>query len=95
MPTVIRSALAKEDLVGIWSHIADRNTDAADRVLGDIEAGFMMLARNPGAGRRRQELGPHFRSFPVGNFVIFYRQMEDGIYVFRVVHGARDLPELF
>jgi len=32
---------------------------------------------------------------PVGNYVIFYRPIEDGIVVIRVLHGARDLPELF
>ena len=49
----------------------------------------------PYVGRHREELSPRLRSLPVGNYVIFYRPMEDGIEVARVLHGARDLPPLF
>jgi plasmid stabilization system protein ParE len=35
------------------------------------------------------------RSLPVGSYIVFYRPMEDGIIVIRVLHGARYLPELF
>ena len=41
------------------------------------------------------ELGESLRSFPVGNYVIFYRAMQDGIEVVRVLSGFRDIPNLF
>jgi len=53
-----------------------------------------MLAESPSAGRTREEFQPGLRSFPVGSFVVFYRPIEDGILVVRVLHGARDIPEL-
>jgi toxin ParE1/3/4 len=31
------------------------------------------------------------RSFPVGNYVIFYREVSEGIEIIRVLHGARDI----
>ena len=31
----------------------------------------------------------------VANYAIFYRPLEDGIEVIRIIHGARDLPKLF
>ena len=37
------------------------------------------------------------RRFPVsgfGNYLIFYRQIDGGIEVLAVVHGARDIPSL-
>jgi toxin ParE1/3/4 len=40
-------------------------------------------------------LSPRLRSFPVKNYVIFYRPLEDGIEIVRVLHGAQDLPPLF
>jgi toxin ParE1/3/4 len=46
-------------------------------------------------GRARPELRPDLRSFPVGRFVIFYREVRDGIEIVRVLRGARDLPALF
>ena len=36
------------------------------------------------------------RSFPLGNHLIFYRPIDDGIELVRVLHGARDIsPEYF
>ena len=35
------------------------------------------------------------RSLPLGNYIIFYRPIDDGIEVVRILHGARDLPPLF
>ncbi|MGH7989069.1 MAG: type II toxin-antitoxin system RelE/ParE family toxin [Limisphaerales bacterium] len=49
----------------------------------------------PLLGREREELLPRLRSFPVSRYVIFYRPMENGIEVVRVLHGARDFPPLF
>jgi len=43
----------------------------------------------------RPELALAVRSFPVGNYVIFYRPHGDGIVVIPVLHGARDLPGMF
>jgi toxin ParE1/3/4 len=49
----------------------------------------------PGIGRQREDLAPRLRGFPFGNYVIFYRPMENGVEIVRVLHGARDLPPLF
>jgi toxin ParE1/3/4 len=46
-------------------------------------------------GRVRDELVPSLRSFPVGKYVIFYRPIENGIEIARILHGARDLPSIF
>ncbi len=49
----------------------------------------------PYMGRQREELAARLRSFPVGSYVIFYRPIDDGIEVARILHGARDFPPLF
>jgi len=42
-------------------------------------------------GERRPEFATgQYRSFSVGNYVIYFRPIEDGILVARVQHGARD-----
>ena len=46
-------------------------------------------------GKKRDELLPYLRSFPVENYLIFYRPIEEGIEVLRVVSGYRDLKRLF
>ena len=57
---------------------------------------FEFLAQNPKVGRRRADLGyPEVRSWRVEgcrNYLIFYREIPDGVQIWRVLHGAQDLP---
>ncbi len=89
------SDAAKADLEEIWLFIAQDNPEAADRFIRTIVSRFPTLASMPYLGRLREELSARLRSFPVSNYVIFYRPLEDGIQIVRVLHGARDLPPLF
>ena len=45
-------------------------------------------------GRKRDELAPNVRSFPIDDYLI-YRAIEEGVEVLRVVSGYRDLRVLF
>jgi toxin ParE1/3/4 len=86
-----KSPQAEIDLTSIWDYIAADNVKAADALLVRIEEHFDMLAQTPLAGRARNELAPNLRSFPVGNYVIFYVPVSDGIEVVRVMHGRQDI----
>lgn len=46
-------------------------------------------------GRLRDELARGLRSFPVGNYLIFYRVGDKVIEVVRELSGYRDLDALF
>ena len=46
-------------------------------------------------GRRRNELYSGLRSFPIGQYLIFYCEIQDGIEVTRVASGYQDLRRLF
>ncbi len=94
MPRHIRTARAEEDLVEIWLYIAQDNLQAADRLLDTIERACARLAKNPGLGPARPDLAPGLRYFTVRNYLIFYRELIDGVEIVRVVHGARYLPDL-
>lgn len=50
-----------------------------------------MLRDNPLAGRARPELATKLRSFPVGNYVLFYRPLADGIDLTRVLSSYQDI----
>ena len=89
------SDAARSDLDKIWFYVAQDNVDAADRFLRAIVSRFPKLAAMPQIGRAREELSPRLRSFPVGRYIIFYRPMENGVEIVRVLHGARDFPPLF
>jgi toxin ParE1/3/4 len=49
-----------------------------------------MLAGMPDAGRMRDEIEPGLRSFPVEDFIIYYRKVKrGGICISRVIHAKQ------
>jgi toxin ParE1/3/4 len=89
------SEAARSDLEELWLYVAQQNPSAADKLIHAIVSRFRTLASMPLMGRQREEISPRLRSFPVGRYVIFYRRIDDGIEIARVLDGARDLPPLF
>ncbi len=79
------------DLDSIWSFIAADSVSAANKQIDRIGEIFEMLVENPLAGRVRLDLGANLRSFPIGNYVIFYVPIPDGVEVVRVMHGRQDI----
>ncbi len=86
---------AEADLLEIWTYLFEKSPEAADRIVDEITDKYDLLCQFPSMGRRRAELGAHYRSFPVGNYVIFYRVMDTRLEISRVLHGARDLNSIF
>jgi toxin ParE1/3/4 len=86
---------AEEDLKEIASYIAADNIAAAFSMLDRFTERFEMLTSMPQTGRRRDELEPNLRSFPEGNYVVFYREISDGIEIIRVLHASRDIHRFF
>jgi toxin ParE1/3/4 len=95
MALVRVSEAARNDLDAIWNYIAQDDPAAADQVVHSWVSKFKLLASMPEMGRRREELSKGLRSFPVRNYIIFYRPFSEGVEIVRVLHGARDLPPLF
>ncbi len=92
MPCVIYAPEAEDDLLGIAEHIARDKPVAARRWVAKIRDACELLATQPAMGELRQNFGvPGCRSFSVGNYAIFFRDMGDGIEVARIIHGSRDM----
>jgi toxin ParE1/3/4 len=92
------SPAAEADLDEIWYFVAQESAsiEVADGLIESIGARFLLLARYPHLGRRRDaEFGPGTRSFAVGNYVIVYAIEGDDVLILRVVHGRRNLEALF
>lgn len=85
---------ARNDLDEIWLYIASDDPSAADRFVDRIISIFRLLAAEPGIGSSRNELAELLRSFPIGNYVIFYRRIENGVEIVRVLSGFRDVFSL-
>jgi toxin ParE1/3/4 len=79
----------------IDDYVSADSTDAADRLLESFRSTLELLETYPASGRRRDELRPGVRSFPVGNFVVFCHEVGDTIEVLRGLHGRRDIDAAF
>jgi len=99
--TVFRTNAAISDLNEQATFIQRESPNAAIRFLAATEATFLRLAAMPELGQRqefgRKELAD-LRVWQVQgfeNFLIFYRPVERGIEVLRVLHAARDIAAVF
>jgi toxin ParE1/3/4 len=81
---------AKADLAEIFSYFAEDSVTAARRMNARFHEAFIALARMPGIGRERLDLESGSRSFPVGNYIIYYRERRRRIEISRVLHGMRE-----
>lgn len=91
MARLVLERTAVRDLGEIADHIAADNPARAFTFIGEIKAACFERAAYPLSGRARPEISPGLRSFPFGDYVIFYRPLSDGIAVLRVLHGKRDI----
>src|SRR5512132_2766661 len=88
------TAHARADLREIHSHIAKDNPGAARRFVERLRTTARQLAETPGMGRsRREDLRPDLFSFPVGHYILFYREQPGGPKFTRQVQ-RRYRPEL-
>ena len=83
MSRFIISLLAKQELKEINRYIARFNSNAARRLINRIKQQCKLLADFPEMGQKCDELEPDLRSFPVENYMIFYRPIDDGVQIVR------------
>jgi toxin ParE1/3/4 len=95
MPRLRITPRASMDLIEIWNYIADDSADNADSFVDYLQEVMQRLSRNPRMGRRRDELSPGIRSFPIQRYLIFYREHSGALEIVRVLHGARDVDGSF
>jgi toxin ParE1/3/4 len=94
----VRSPQADSDLDSIWYYVAieSGSVEIADRLIDSIAERFLLIAKYPNIGRRRDaDLRPGLRSFSVGEYVIIYRVQEEDALILRVLRGSRDFEALF
>lgn len=95
MPRASYTAEARRDIDEISFRIAIDNPTASLRWIDQIALTGARLAGQPDMGSAyRTKRSKTLRRFPVGNYIIYYRPIADGVEVIRIVHGARDQRDL-
>jgi toxin ParE1/3/4 len=93
MARLVVSFGAKHDLVDIGCYITQQSgsQERSDNFLDSIIKTCETLATQPEMGQLRTNFTKgQYRSFSVGNYVIYFRPLHDGIEIARVLHSARD-----
>ena len=89
------SAEAEADLDELWYYVARNGSiEAADRLVESLTTRFVLLGTRPHAGRRRDDLRPSVRAFPVGEYIVLYRVDGDDVLIQGVARGNRELEAL-
>jgi toxin ParE1/3/4 len=87
------------DVEDIVRRLRRRDPGVADRFVEEFKSTVELLSGMPHLGRPRPDLGaPGMRSWRVGsfrNFLLFYEVLPDRLQLLRVLHGYRDLQEIF
>ena len=95
MAQVVFAPEADDDLIEIAAFIARDKPGAARRWVQKIRESCDTFATQPEAGEERPGFGvPECRCFSVGNYVVFFRPVDGGIEIARIIHGNRDLRNL-
>jgi plasmid stabilization system protein ParE len=94
---IVKSLAAERDLADLFDCIAeDAGVERAETILRRIEQALHNLASWPLIGRVRPDLEGAPRVFSVWPWLIFYEPREDadGILVWRILDGRRDIPNV-
>ena len=100
--TIHYSPLFTQDFEEAYAWYGDASAGGVgDRFLDDLDTTVRMIATEPGVGRKmraRSAKLENLRCFrvtpPLDRYLIFYRCVEDELFMERVLHGARDLPKV-
>ena len=94
MARIVRTRSARSDIASIAWYIAQDSPAAADRWLDELDATLSLLSQYPAIGEQIERLVPGLRRHCVGIYLVFYRPLDDGIELRRVLHGARRIEDL-
>lgn len=82
-------------MIDIGDFIAADNPQRAMTFVAEIEARIRQTAERPQSFPERPELHEGLRVARHGRYLIFFLATADEVRIVRILHGARDLPQLF
>jgi toxin ParE1/3/4 len=82
---------AQADLDEIWDYTAEHwGDDQAAAYARQIQAAIEAVAADPSRGGPCDDIRPGYRKLSVGSHVLFYRCIENGVDIVRILHQRMD-----
>ena len=89
------SAVGDMEEIAYWIAEKDQRPETARRIVEEMKAEAQRFAKIPHAGQRHPDIREDWLYFRFKRWLIFYRIIDEGIDVLRVIDSARDFPRLF
>jgi plasmid stabilization system protein ParE len=97
MSRYILQPTAQEDLVNIRDYyLEEAGHRVAHQMLVEFVEVFRFLARNPGAGHKREDLAEDrpILFWPMRDYMILYKPGTDPLQIITIARGSQDIPRI-
>lgn len=95
MSRYVINVLASRDLNEIADYFAENSLEAGEQFFRAFNRKCQQLITFPNSGKSYAAIRPDLRGLSLESYVIFYRILDDGVEILRVVSGRRNFPSLF
>jgi toxin ParE1/3/4 len=81
------SPKARDDMESVWLYtLSQWGHEQTGKYIDDLAAAFDLLTTNPRLGKSGDNIRPGYRKYPTLRHVIYYREVDYGIEIIRVLH---------
>ena len=80
------SPKARDDMESVWLYtLSQWGLEQTERYIDDVAAAFQLLSSSPRLGKSCDNIRPGYRKYPTLRHVIYYREIDYGIEIIRVL----------
>ncbi|WP_292831757.1 type II toxin-antitoxin system RelE/ParE family toxin [Nostoc sp. JL33] len=76
-------------------YFAETSVEAGERFFSEFNRKCQQLVAFPNSGKSYAKIRPDLRGVSLQGYIVFYKVLDDGIEILRVVSGRRNFPSLF
>ncbi|QKQ74248.1 type II toxin-antitoxin system RelE/ParE family toxin [Nostoc sp. TCL240-02] len=95
MSRYVINILASRDINEIADYFAETSVEAGERFFSEFNRKCQQLVAFPNSGKSYAKIRPDLRGISLQGYIVFYRVLDNGIEILRVVSGRRNFPSLF
>ncbi|MEH2042800.1 type II toxin-antitoxin system RelE/ParE family toxin [Nostoc sp.] len=95
MSRYVINILASRDINEIADYFAQTSVEAGERFFSEFNRKCQQLVAFPNSGKSYAKIRPDLRGVSLQGYIVFYKVLDDGIEILRVISGRRNFPSLF
>lgn len=81
------SPKAQDDMESVWLYtLSQWGHEQTERYIDDLAAAFNLLTSNPRLGKSCENIRAGYRKHPTLRHAIYYREVDYGIEIIRILH---------